>query len=170
MKRRHLSLVALVLALGACNADMVDRALAPTAPALARRGSELPFHGTLAAKETDQFDPATNRVLIHLDAAGTATHVGRYALVMNLSLNPATGMAVGQLVITAADGSTLTANVTGFAPATPSDVFVIVETATITGGTRRFAGATGRIVIERTIRLSTGVSSGAFDGTLSLGE
>jgi len=170
MERRHLSRVALVLALGACSPDTADRPPAPTAPTLARQGTELPFHGTLAAEETGQFDPATNRILIHLQGAGTATHLGQYQLVMNLSLNPPIGTAVGRLVLTAADGSTLTADVTGFAPATPNDVFVIVETATITGGTRRFAGATGRFVIERTITRSTGVSSGAFDGNISLGK
>ena len=170
MRSRPLALASLALALGACSADTTARPLAPTAPSLARQATELPFRGTLEAEESGRFDPATNRILIRLDASGTATHLGRYALVMDLGLNPATGMAVGQLVLTAADGSTLTASVAGFAPATPGDVFLITETATITGGTGRFAGATGRFVIERTITLSTGLSSGGFDGSISLGR
>ena len=169
MSHRHLSLAALALALGACSAETVDHPLAPTAPSLARQGTELPFHGAVDAMETHQFDVASNRVLIHLVGDGTATHVGRYGLAMDLGLDPATGTAVGQLVLTAADGSTLIATVTGQGTLA-NGLFSIAETATITGGTGRFAGAAGSFDIERTVVAATLVSSGSFDGNISLGK
>ena len=124
---------------------------------------------TLDAVETHRFDAASGRLLIHLEGAGTATHAGRYTLVMDLALNPATGQAVGHLLLTAADGSTLTATVAGHGTLA-NGLFSIAESATITGGTGRFTGATGRFDIERTVVEATLVSWGSFDGTISFGR
>jgi hypothetical protein len=52
-------------------------------------------------------------------------------------------------------------------PTAEANVASIVETAAITGGTGRFAGATGAFTIHRILNQVTGVSSGSFDGTIS---
>ncbi|MFL5575151.1 MAG: hypothetical protein ACJ79S_04155 [Gemmatimonadaceae bacterium] len=158
------------LALGACSSETAVSPLAPSAPSMARRATALPFHGTLDAVETGQFQPATNRVLVHLEGTGTATHLGRYTLVADFIVNPVAHTVVGTLVLTAADGATLTATATGQATPLPNGIRAAVETATITGGTGRLAGATGSFVIERTLTLATGVSSGSFDGVINLGK
>jgi len=44
----------------------------------------------------------------------------------------------------------------------------IVETYTITGGTGRFAGATGNFTVERLINRATFASSGVISGTIIL--
>ena len=44
---------------------------------------------------------------------------------------------------------------------------MIEEVATITGGTDRFANATGTFTVQRMLNLTTGVSTGSFDGTIS---
>ncbi|HTI40119.1 MAG TPA: hypothetical protein VL484_21330 [Vicinamibacterales bacterium] len=44
----------------------------------------------------------------------------------------------------------------------------IVEKAAITGGTGRFAGATGTFTVERTLDLATLVTSGSFLGTIAV--
>jgi len=43
-----------------------------------------------------------------------------------------------------------------------------VENYTITGGTGRFAGASGSFTVERMIQRSTGISSGTMNGTIAL--
>ena len=81
----------------------------------------------------------------------------------------ATRTATGTYQFTAANGDMLTATFTGHSrpsPATPS-VLLIVETATITGGTGRFAGATGSFTVQRSYDTVAGTTTGSFDGVIS---
>ena len=52
-------------------------------------------------------------------------------------------------------------------PHTSPGVFSIVETATITGGTGRFTGATGSLVVERSVDLNTLFTTGSFEGVIT---
>ena len=52
------------------------------------------------------------------------------------------------------------------APTGTPNVITIVETYTITGGTGRFAGATGNFTVERVLNQATGVSSGTIIGNI----
>jgi hypothetical protein len=49
-------------------------------------------------------------------------------------------------------------------------VLYIEETATITGGTGRFAGATGSFTAERLYDMVAGTTIGSFEGTIALGD
>ena len=84
-------------------------------------------------------------------------------------MNTTTRTATGTYEFTAANGDTLTADVVGRAmPTGTPGVLAIVEVATITGGTGRFAGATGSFTVERlydTVNLTT---TGSFEGTISV--
>jgi hypothetical protein len=174
MTRSPLILSLATLALAACSPDAANHPLAPSAPSLAvgghgaaaaaRRAAELPFRGTLKARETAQ--RASNSLLVHLVGTGTATHLGRYTLVSDFTVALATSTSAGRVTLTAANGDILTATVTGVGVAT-AGISTIVETATITGGTGRFAGATGSFIIERALTQATGISSGSFTGTIS---
>jgi hypothetical protein len=68
----------------------------------------------------------------------------------------------------AANGDTLTGLFTGIStPTATPGVNEIVETASITGGTGRFAGATGDFTVERLFDTATLLTIGAFEGTIS---
>ena len=68
-------------------------------------------------------------------------------------MNTVARTLTGTYEFTAANGDTLIADVTGQSP-TPPGVLLSVETATITGGTGRFASATGSFTVERLLTLA----------------
>jgi hypothetical protein len=129
-------------------------------------GEDMPFKGMLEGDVTRTLEPPL--VLVDVDATGNATHLGQYALDIPHVVDPATRMAVGSYQFTAANGDTIYAEFTGLAmPTEIPGVLYIEETATITGGTGRFAGATGTFTAERWYDTVTGMTVGSFDGTIS---
>ena len=130
----------------------------------------VPFKGRLEGTYAGSGEPPL--VSVHVEAEGNATHLGRFTLDSRHVVNFVDFTGAGTAEFTAANGDKLTTNVTGVA--TPQDtpgVFFIVETLTVTGGTGRFAGATGQFVVERLSFPSgpaNGTTSGSFEGTLSL--
>jgi hypothetical protein len=140
-------------------------ALAMAGPATA--SEQVPFRGTLAGIATvTPLNPPTGAV--RTEATGTATRLGRFALVAPHTVNQATLTAVGTYLITAANGDTITADLAGTATMVePPNVISITETATVTGGTGRFAGATGSIQVQRIFNRATGVTTGTLDGWIS---
>jgi hypothetical protein len=136
-----------------------------TGPAAAQE--QVPFKGSFEGDVTEMFDPTTGLVDVDIDAAGAATQLGRFTLDIPHVVNPATRTAVGTYQFTAANGDTLTANFTGVAMPIAPGVLYIEETATITGGTGRFAGATGSFISERLFDTIAGTTTGSFTGTIS---
>jgi len=138
-------------------------AIARPAPA----GNQVPFNGSLEGVVTrTPIDPVFDAVLV--DATGSATQLGQFTLAIPHVVNHTNGTAVGTYEFTAANGDTLIAVFTGQAtPTSTPDVLYIVETATILGGTGRFAGATGGFVCERLFDRIAGTTTGSFEGTIS---
>jgi hypothetical protein len=132
-------------------------------------GDQLPFHGTLAGTAT--VTPLTPPIVaVRIEATGAATYLGRFTLVAPHTVNQATQTAVGTYLITAANGDTITADLAGTAEmVAPPNVLRITETATVTGGTGRFANATGSIQVVRMFDRSTGVTTGTLDGWITFG-
>jgi len=110
-------------------------------------------------------------VKVDIDGSGKASHLGKFTVEIPHIVNRANRTAVGSYQFTTRNGDTLTADFTGQStPIAGTAILYIVETATITGGTGRFAGATGSFVAERlfdTIALTT---AGSFKGTIRLGD
>lgn len=171
MTRSSLLLAAAALALTACAADPISPAAASREAVVAanRHTSPVAVHGSFAGTETGQFQPATMTVLLTLLGSGNASLLGHYTSESNLTLDIASGTTVGTMTLTTADGSTITSTVTGVGIAT-NGISRIVETATITGGTGRFAGARGELRIERTLDQASGISSGSISGGVSAGS
>jgi hypothetical protein len=110
-------------------------------------------------------------VSVLVNATGNATHLGQFTLAIPHTVNRSTRTAIGSYQFTAANGDTLTADFTGTAtPTATPGVLSIVENATITGGTGRFAGATGGFTCQRFFDTVAGTTTGSFEGTISRGR
>ena len=155
MKIRHPLFVGLVAAFAVSLASVAVSAVA----------AETPFKGTANAVETSEF--AFPILSVTRDGTGTATYLGKYTSHLTAQVNVLTSHATGAATFTAANGDTLTATVDGQStPTTIPGVISIVETYTITGGTGRFADATGTITLKIILTQATGVSSGTFSGAI----
>jgi hypothetical protein len=140
-------------------------AFAGPAPA----GQQVPFKGKLEGTVTRALVPGfLTLVSVLVEGEGTGTHLGRFSVEAPHYVDSATRTAEGEYQFTAANGDTVTADFTGAAtPTATPGVLYIVETATITGGTGRFAGATGSFVVERLYDTATGTTVGSYTGSIS---
>jgi hypothetical protein len=133
----------------------------------ATAGDQVPFKGSLAGVVTVKpLPPQSLSVLVN--ATGNATHLGQFALAIPHTVDRAAMTATGNYLFVAANGDSLTASFSGKAtPTATPGVLSIVETATITGGTGRFAGATGSFTCVRLFNTITKMTAGSFSGTIS---
>jgi hypothetical protein len=154
MKIRHSLFFALV---AACAVSLATTAVSAVA-------AETPFKGTVTAVETGQtvFPIRT----ITREGTGTATYLGRYTEHVTAQINVLTMHGIGSATFTAANGDTLSASDVGQATRIGPTMLSIVEVYTITGGTGRFADATGSFTLESTVEQTTGVSTGTFTGAI----
>ena len=145
------------------------------APAAASRN--VPFKGTLNAVEVAVFDPAPNTPADSATGSGNATHLGRFTVSYWVEFDPIlpqTGTLYYHFV--AANGDSLFSTGLGKGEDVGPNTGHVVETHTITGGTGRFAGATGNFIIDRLITWTwtatggTGISHGTFKGNIVLAK
>ena len=131
-------------------------------------GQQVPFHGSLAGVFTITATSPFADVSANL--TGNATHLGRFTLALPHTVNLAAmplPTAIGTFVFIAANGDMVSGTFTGAVDSVAPPVFHVTEIATITGGTGRFAGATGSFTIARSLNVVTLTTSGSFDGTIS---
>ena len=142
--------------------SQIGRGNATTA---ATGGSELPFTGTYEGLETVLTPPSHH----HLDATGNATQLGRFTVTADWTVTAA-GAIDTSSTWTAANGDELFTRFTRhgvFVPPTAT----FTETHTITGGTGRFATASGTFTVVQTRGLSMPYNNSAtIDGTIDLGR
>ena len=154
MKIRHLPVVGLV---AACAVSLASVAVSAAA-------AETPFKGTVNAVETGQVVFPTR--FADREGTGNATYLGKYTEHVVLQINLLTMSSTGTATFTAANGDTLSASVVGQATRTGPTTLSVVEVYTITGGTGRFADATGSFTLNSTVDQLTGASSGTFSGAI----
>jgi hypothetical protein len=154
MKIRHPLFVGLVAAFTVALAFVAASAVA----------AETPFKGTVNAVETGQVVFPTR--FLDREGTGNATYLGKFTERVVMQIDIPTLSSIGAATFTAANGDTLSASVVGQATRTGPTALSIVEDYTITGGTGRFADATGSFTLESTLDQTTGVSTGTFSGAI----
>lgn len=98
-----------------------------------------PFRGRATGAITAA-SPVTLGLLLQTEATGEATRLGEFSRTEVLVLDPAASTVAGQVTFRAANGDALTGLVTGrFVSATQATGYY-----RFTGGTGRFAGASGK--------------------------
>ena len=135
------------------------------APAAAR---ELLVKGTIQSLEMYVVNfPAMS---VTASGSGYASQLGKFSVSYSVEVNLLTNEGTGGVAeFVAANGDRLFAEGTGQATETGTPgVFSIVENYTITGGTGRFAGASGNLTLDRVVNIATGVTSGTISGTIVL--
>jgi hypothetical protein len=135
--------------------------------ARASSATEVPFRGNLEGRLTAS-TPLEPPLLSNLtEASGTATQLGRFTLAMPHIVDTTTRIATGTYEFRTANGDTLVATFTGQATLVSPGVLSVLDTALISGGTGRFAGATGSFTADRVFVIATGEITGSFEGKIS---
>ena len=150
--------------LAAGHAWAVALVLGLSSPAAA--GDQVPFKGGFEGVDT--VTPlAAPFVAAEVSATGNATRLGKFTLSISATVNRTTGAATGTFEFVAANGDTVFGTLTGQSSPPDAGVLTIEEAFTITGGTGRFAGATGGFTGTRLKNLATDDTIGVFEGTIS---
>jgi hypothetical protein len=127
----------------------------------------VPFRGSIEAVEVSVAQFPT--LFVDGSGSGTATQIGSFTVVYEVEVNLLNRASIGSAHFIAANGDSIFTEFTGQgSPIPDSDFSFIVEMNTITGGTGRFAGATGTFTVERLLNRVTGITSGSFSGTIDL--
>ncbi len=129
-------------------------------------GQQVPFHGSLAGIFTISGFPIAT---VSANLTGNATHLGRFTLALphEVDLAATPPSATGTFAFIAANGDMVFGTFTGVVDSAAPPVFHVTETATIVGGTGRFADASGGFTIKRFLDTDLLTTSGSFNGTIS---
>ena len=112
----------------------------------AAASQDRPFKGRIEGQFVAT--PTGDPTIFHsvANAHGNATHVGRFTKVTSDTFNIATGEVTGSFTMTTANGDLLTGQYSGYVIPETATTFSWILNATFTGGTGRFANATGAFV------------------------
>ena len=128
----------------------------------------IPLNGTMEASESYQSLPDPSLGFFG-NASGTATteRLGQLLLFYDGIVDVAISAGPGGTRLIDTNGDSIYALYwgQGAAPDPNGDVRV-VHTATIVGGTGRYADATGSFTVDRMLNIFTGATSGSINGTI----
>lgn len=127
--------------IGSAGSDGTATLIGNDATASRLKITQVPFKGTFDGVLTVSTPTEPPLLPSFIEATGNATHLGRFTLDVPHVVNPVTRTGTGRFEFRAADGDMLTADFVGQATVTAPGVLSTVDTATITGGTGRFANA-----------------------------
>jgi hypothetical protein len=139
-------------------------------PIQAAAAGDLPLKGS----ETGTFQllgPCdSGGVALEVTGTGHAMQLGKYNVHYRECMDPATGaVTAGSFTLTAANGDTIYGTYRGQAfPTGDPNVMTYDDPGVITGGTGRFAGASGIANASGVANLATGGYSGTLSGGVSV--
>jgi hypothetical protein len=129
--------------------------------------AETPLKGSFQSVETHVVQYPT--LTVAGSGTGNATHLGKFTMTYDAEVNLLNRVGVGSIEFIAANGDRVFADLLGQSTLTATpNIVSIAEVFTITGGTGRFAGATGSVISTRLLDQVTGNTSGSFDGTIDI--
>ena len=137
-------------------------------PVQALASAQVPLKGADSGSFTLTPDGCGSGVFaVVVDDTGQATHLGAYAYHSNECFNGATGEFSGTFTMTAANGDTIAGTYAGTVVSVVGDLGFYEQENVITGGTGRFAGASGGFHLSGIANLATLESSQRLSGTVS---
>ena len=122
-----------------------------------------PFKGGGNGQIVGLIGVSETEVEVTATGTGTSTHLGRFTRNEQLVLNPVAGTFTGSIVFTAANGDELWCGVSGGF----TGPGIAEGTYSITGGTGRFAGASGTAAFN-VVQSDPANFSFAFDGSIDM--
>jgi len=165
---KRTNLLALTLGFLTCMAAVL---ISATTPALA--GDQVPFKGTVSGQIPVDMGapvPGSGGCVLNFFVSnfGNATRLGHFTGISNFIPNVCDGSFTGSFRWIAANGDEISGPFFGQSiPSATPGVFDNVETAIITGGTGRFAGATGMFTLGGQVNFITRTFVLPFEGTIS---
>jgi hypothetical protein len=159
----HLTTVALMLNIGVASLYAQQR---PVSIISAAAQTQLPIKGTFQGQDAhDTLPPGATTVLIHTTATGSASHMGRFSLIREITGNLTNFTAVGSAQWIAANGDIIYTTIAGQAELSdlPGGFLKVTEIHTITGGTGRFTGAQGSFTVELFHKLEPSAVTGGIE-------
>jgi hypothetical protein len=140
---------------------------APAAPKVAGKITRLPFKGTMQSTEIYAINSPAMSVVA--SGSGSANLLGQFTISYQTQVNllDLSGTESAQFI--GFNGDSIQAKGLGQATEnrTPG-MFNVTEIYTITGGTGKFAGASGTITLDRLVSMTTGATASTFEGYLLL--
>jgi hypothetical protein len=134
----------------------------------AMAGSFIPFKGSDVGTFGLPGLCGDGSLQVVIEGSGTATHFGRYSYAATECFSPITGAFTGVPTISTANGDELFGTYSGqVAPTSDPDVVTYTESLVISGGTGRFAGASGVFDVTGVANLATLEYSQDLAGILS---
>ena len=125
--------------------------------------TRLPFQGSVQSTETYASDIRT--MSVSAQGSGNANQLGQFTIkysgevnLLDLSWNES-----AQLIGVNGDSIQMKGMGQATENKTPT-MFNLIEIYTVTGGTGRFSGASGTITLHRLFSITTGATSGTFEG------
>lgn len=136
---------------------------APATDVLPGNLTRLPLKGTIQSNET--YSTVSPTMYVIANGSGESTELGPFTVSYHTEVNLLDFSEAEAVNFEGTNGDSLQAKGVGqaFEDRTPG-MYNVVEIYTITGGTGRFAGASGTFTLKRLVSRTVGVASSTFEG------